>query len=325
MEYLPLGRSGLRVSRLCFGSLTVGPLQAALDVDQGAEVIAYALSRGVNFIDTAQYYQNYPYLRRALEMHRGEDPVICTKTYAWNRQLAKEAFEEARFALNRDVIDLFMLHEQESIHTLRGHAEALDFLFEMKHKGYIRAVGVSTHHIAAVEGVCDLSTTRELDVIFPIYNMRGLGIADGSVEEMTAAMRRAKSLNLGIFAMKALGGGNLHASAAQALNFVLDARDNNGFPLCDSIAIGMQSIDEVDANLEFFEQRSFSPSARETLARKKRSLHIEEYCEGCGRCVERCGQSALQIEDGHAVCRRDLCVLCGYCAGVCPLFAIKVL
>ena len=125
--------------------------------------------------------------------------------------------------------------------------------------------------------------------------------------------------------MKALGGGNLHASAEEALNFVLDARDEEGYPLCDSVAVGMQSIDEVDANLEFFEKRSFSPSAKNKLAQKKRSLHIEEYCEGCGKCVERCGQSALRIENGHSVCDREKCVLCGYCAGVCPLFAIKVL
>lgn len=325
MEYRRLGRSNLTVSRLCFGSLTVGPLQAALETDRGAEVLAYGLSRGINFIDTAQYYQNYEILRRALRKSGKFDTILCTKTYAYNRPLAEQAFEEARRALDRDVIDLFMLHEQESIHTLRGHAEALDFLIEMKHRGYIRALGVSTHHVAAVEGVCDLCAIRELDVIFPIYNMRGLGIADGTIDDMNAALYRAKRLRLGIFAMKALGGGNLHASAAEALRFVLDARTPDGAPLCDSIAIGMQSEEEIDANIGFFETGAFSESARQALAQKHRVLHIEDYCEGCGSCVRRCGQHALTIRDGRCVCDASRCVLCGYCAAVCPLFAIKVL
>ena len=54
MTYKTLG--GIKnISKLCFGSLTVGPLQANLPVDIGAEVIAHAFDCGVNFIDTAQY------------------------------------------------------------------------------------------------------------------------------------------------------------------------------------------------------------------------------------------------------------------------------
>lgn len=324
MTYNQLGKTGIIVSRLCIGTLTVGPLQCALPVEDGARVIAHAFDRGVSFADTAQYYRNYEYIRRAMQISRRFDAVISTKTYAYNRRLAKEAFDEARRGLDRDYIDIFMLHEQESIHTLRGHMEALDFLFEMREKGLIRAVGASMHHIAAVEGVTELKRLHDFGVVHPIFNRAGLGICDGDIEGMTAAMRKAKVKGIGIFSMKPLGGGNLCKNAAEAFDFVLDSTDGEGNPLCDAVAVGMQSEDEVDANISYFDSRSFGDNS-DRLQKKKRRLHIEEYCEGCGSCVKRCGQGALKIRDGHAVCEDSKCVLCGYCSAVCPLFAIKVL
>lgn len=316
---------GLRVSKLCFGSLTVGPLQANLPLEQGASVIAYGLQKGINFIDTAQYYRNYAYLKRAIEISHKFDTVISTKTYAYTRQMAIDAVEEARTQLNRDVIDIFMLHEQESIHTLKGHMEALEYLFECREKGIVRAVGASTHHIALLNGMCTLSEEKNLkfDVVHPIYNLKGLGIADGTVLDMQQAMTRVKEKEIAVFTMKALGGGHLHTQAADALNFVLDTA------CVDAVAIGMQSIEEVDANIHFFEQREFSKENQKRLDQKKRTLFIEEDCIGCGKCVTRCGQNALKLisdsEGTHCVCDTKKCVLCGYCSGVCDLFAIKVL
>ncbi len=316
MEYVSLTPT-LSVSRLCFGSLTVGPLQANLPVGRGAEVIAYAFSRGVNFIDTAQLYENYDYIKRALELAGHPDVIISSKTYAYTRELAQSAVEEARRATGRDVIDIFMLHEQESEHTLRGHAEALEYLFECRERGIIRAVGISTHHVAAIRGVLKLGLP--LDVVHPIYNMRSVGIADGDVNDMRAAMEDAKAAGIGIFAMKPLGGGHLIADAKAALDFVLDT------PCVDAVAVGMQSEDEVDANIAYFESRRFPEKAAAALAKKRRRLIIEDYCLGCGKCSERCRQGALSTADGVTVCDNDKCVLCGYCVPVCPVFAIKVI
>ncbi|MBR4293016.1 MAG: aldo/keto reductase [Clostridia bacterium] len=324
MEYVALGRDGIKVSRLCIGSLTVGPLQANLELEKGAGVLAYAFERGINFTDTAQYYRNYAYIKRAMQISGKYDTVISTKTYAYDRKGAKEAFEQARRELDRDYIDIFMLHEQESIHTLRGHMEAAEFLFEMREKGYIRSVGVSMHHIAAVEGVCELSKIYPFSVIHPIFNKAGLGIADGDISKMTEAIKKAKSTGIGIFSMKPLGGGNLIKSASEALDFVLDAKYDDLSPLCDSVAVGMQLEKEVDANISYFENRTFG-NVSDELKKKHRRLHIEEYCEGCGNCVKRCKQGALTVSDGKAVLCDSKCILCGYCSAVCPLFAIKVL
>ena len=65
-----LGRTGLAVSCVGIGVLPMGPGQLDLPLDEGASVICDALRRGINFIDTAQYYRTYPYIRRALGVMR---------------------------------------------------------------------------------------------------------------------------------------------------------------------------------------------------------------------------------------------------------------
>ncbi len=341
------------VTRLALGSLTVSPLQAALPVEEAAEVLAYAFDRGINFVDTAQYYTNYEILRRAFA--RCKDPgsvVLSTKTYAYSREGAAEAVEEARQKTGRDVIDLFMLHEQESIHTLHGHMDALLYLLEMRERGIVRAVGVSTHHVACVEGVLELAEREgiRLDVIHPLYNMAGIGIADGGEREMAAVLSQAHEAGIGVFAMKALAGGHLCQRAEESLSFVLEK------PYIDAVAVGMQTKAEVDANIAFFTTGAFSPASLAALREKKRILHIEEYCEGCGACARRCPQGAIAVKevpmDGtggnpydfsaeflaeevgrtaseektvrRAVVDAEKCVLCAYCTAVCPVFALKV-
>lgn len=309
-----LGRTGIAVSRMCFGALTVGPLQANLPLEQGAAVLAHALERGVNFFDTAQLYETYPYIRRAMELTGHRDAVICSKTYAWSRELAAEAVEQARQELDRDVIDIFMLHEQESALTLRGHRDALEYLLECRQRGILRAVGASMHHVAAVEGAIEFG----LDVIHPLLNRDGLGIVDGSRDDMESAVRRAHDAGIGVYLMKALGGGNLFRQAEECLTYAL------GLDCVDSVAIGMQSREEVDANLNFWETGRFSPQQQLVLAQKTRRLHIDSWCEGCGSCVKVCGQGALSLREGRAVCNHSRCVLCGYCSAACPAWAIKV-
>jgi aryl-alcohol dehydrogenase-like predicted oxidoreductase len=73
MEKRKLGKTEIEVSRLCFGGLTVGPLQANLPLMQGADVIREAFERGVNFIDTAELYETYPYIKEALKSFKRGD------------------------------------------------------------------------------------------------------------------------------------------------------------------------------------------------------------------------------------------------------------
>lgn len=339
-----------RVSRIATGSLTVSPMQAALPHDEAAHVLAYAFDCGINFIDTAQYYENYDIIRDALAQCKSPDRVvISTKTYAYSRRLAEEAVENARRSLGRDVIDVFMLHEQESYNTMRGHMEAYEYLLECRERGIVRAVGASTHHVSLVRGLVRLiDEGLPVDVCHPLYNKAGIGIADGNETDMASALAELHSRGVGIFGMKSLGGGHLSGSAEDAISFVLSK------PFIDSVAVGMQSIEEIDANVRLLTEGAFSADDRARLSHKRRELHVEDYCEGCGACIRRCGEGALSLaevkDDEHsafdfsaefaregglahptekavryrAVPDDAKCVRCGYCTKVCPVFALKI-
>jgi len=220
-----------------------------------------------------------------------------------------------------------MLHEQESIHTLRGHIEALEYLFEQKNEGRVKAVGISTHCADGVLGAVEFNSdpayknkNYKLDVIHPMYNMSGLGII-GTLDQMKTALLEAKKSGFFIFSMKALGGGNLYSKAEEALNFVLNA------PFIDSVAVGMKSVLEVGANVNFFETGKFPDEYYRLYGGTKKRLHIDGWCAGCGNCVNICPAKALGIsrDTNQTVCDYNKCVLCGYCSSVCRDFAIKII
>ena len=311
---VPLGKSGLSVSRLAFGTLTISPMQKNMPPERGAELILYAAERGVNLFDTAQLYETYEPLRLALK--RRPDLLVSTKSYAWDREGAQAAFDDARRRLDLDVIPIFLMHEQEDILTLKGHREAFDFYLEQKAKGKILAVGFSTHRVAAVSYA---PRYPGCDIVHPLINRTGVGIADGSREEMEAACQAAHSAGIGIFAMKPLGGGHLLRNPQEAFDYL------RALPCIDSICCGMQSEDEIDVNLRLVSGELPDEAAAARIRREPRTLMIHDWCVGCGKCVERCGQHALRIEDGRCVCDQSKCVRCGYCAPVCPDFCIKVI
>lgn len=307
----PLGKGGPSVSRLCFGTLTLA--QQGLSVREGARLLRYAYDRGVRFLDTAQFYDNYPPIAEALR--HCPDYIVATKTYAHDAATAQKAFDEARRTLGREKIDLFLLHEQESIHTLRGHEEALSFLCRQKEAGYIGKTGVSTHFVGCVRSA---SLFPGVDVIMPLINLRGVGIPDGTAEQMEAACQEAYCRGVGLYGMKALGGGSLIPLREQAFAYVLSK------PWLSSVAVGMQSEDEIDANIALFSGQTPSPRVLSRLRAVKRRLLVDDWCEGCGACVARCGQNALSLVGGKAQVCPEKCALCGYCAAACPQFCIKI-
>ncbi|MGI6239320.1 MAG: aldo/keto reductase [Christensenellales bacterium] len=313
MRRVSLGRTGLEVSQLCFGTLTMAPMQQNLSPDEGARLLLYAYEQGVNFLDTADLYDTYPHIRRALIA--APDYIVSTKAYCYDAPTARAALERAFRGLGRDYVDLFMLHEQESRHTLRGHAEALTYLADQKRRGHIGAVGISTHFAECVK---DALRFPEIDVIHPLINIEGIGIQGGSREDMETNIKIAHDGGRGILAMKALGGGHLIASSHDALKYIADA------PWADAAAIGMQSKAEIDANVALF---SGAPEARallHALKDKQRRILVHDWCEGCGRCKDACGMDAISLSQGKARIDPESCVFCGYCARACPQVCIKV-
>jgi aryl-alcohol dehydrogenase-like predicted oxidoreductase len=315
MKYARLGKTPFTVSKICFGALPMGPLQSSLSITKGKEVIRTALELGVNFIDTAQTYGTYPYIKAAFKgWHR--DVIVATKSYAFSREVMAKSLEDARKGLDRDKIDIFALHEQESWLTIKGHWQAVEYLLEAKAKGIVGAVGISTHAVDAVRAATGI---KEIEVIHPLLNMQGLGILDGTLKEMLDAVRLAALKGKGIYGMKAIGGGNLAGNVKEALAWAFN------LDMVHSFAVGMKSEAEVRVNVAWLlGQEPSMEDLKEVLYRKK-VLHIEEWCLGCGKCTKLCPQQALSIVNTRAVVEEKKCLLCGYCARACRDFCIKVI
>ncbi|WP_422449423.1 aldo/keto reductase, partial [Thermoanaerobacterium sp. DL9XJH110] len=81
------------------------------------------------------------------------DYTISTKTYAYTEEMAENSLHKAMKEIGTDYIDIFLLHEQESIHTIRGHYPAIEYLLKAKEAGKIRALGISTHKIAGAKAL----------------------------------------------------------------------------------------------------------------------------------------------------------------------------
>lgn len=304
----------MTVSKLCFGSLTLAPLQGNLSIEEGGKLIAYGMERGINFLDTATLYQNYGAIGKAMEYSK-EELIIATKSYDYDKIGAQKNLHKALKELNRDYIDIYLLHEQESIHTIRGHWEAIEYLIKEKEKGTIRALGISTHRVEGVYGACEIS---ELEVIHPIINVKGLGIEDGNREDMEKAISYAKSKGKGIYAMKIFGGGNLSKDTEECFEYALNLKD------LDSMAIGMITRDEIDYNINKVLGLKIDESLSNKVKNRNKKLLVEFWCTGCGTCVEKCHQNAMEIIHGKAEVDSEKCLVCGYCGAYCPQFCIKV-
>lgn len=323
-DRIQLGKTGIWVSPVGCGVLPMGPGQLALPVDEGAELICYALSKGINFIDTAQYYRTYPYIRRALEMLEGRSveacsafsrPVISSKTLASDYDGAYAAIREECAALGVPYIDIFLLHEVRSGQFAMRQG-AWRALMAAKAEGLVRAIGVSTHHVDVVE---ELTGVPACDVIFPLINYAGMGIRRGrsaaSCADMAAAIAAARGAGKGIYAMKALGGGNLAAHYRKALDYVF------GLDSIDSVMLGFgcrRDIDDVVSYLDGSMPDDYSPDVS-----AKRVRVNQEDCEGCGTCLAVCHSAAIAYnKNGLAEIDRSKCITCGYCAQACPVRAI---
>jgi uncharacterized protein len=319
MKEVQLGWQGPKVSEVCFGSLAISPLQGRVTFEEGVKVLRYALENGVNWIDTAEIYDNYDQIAQAIQ---GKPEIqIVSKSYSVTACEMAESIEKARKGLNREVIDFFLLHEQESALTLKGHQGAWEELVKAKEKGIVRYIGISTH---AVAGVRAGALQPGIDVIHPIVNREGLGIIDGTLTEMLEGIRFAAELGLGVYAMKVFGGGHLAKDPMAAIDFIRST------PGIQAMALGMSSLAEIEFNLKYLAGEEIPESLHHSVAYREKKLYVADWCEGCGRCSETCPQGALSMvdleEDGliQAKVEADRCILCGYCGRACPHFCLKI-
>lgn len=172
MDYLPLGNTGLYVSRLCMGAMTFAETgQKGVDwiattgQDFADQMVGMALDAGINFFDTANMYSkgaSERILGKALEGKRN-DCVIATKLYfpmganpnsvGTSRISVMKEVEDSLTRLNTDYIDLYQVHGWDQTTPIEETMRALD---DCVRQGKVRYIGLSNFaawQIAVADGV----------------------------------------------------------------------------------------------------------------------------------------------------------------------------
>lgn len=153
MHYRPLGRTGVRVSPLCLGTMMFGPWGNADETDS-IRVIHRALDAGINFIDTADVYsagESERIVGKALKGRR-DDVVLATKFFmpmgeepnhrGGSRRWIMREVEDSLRRLETDHLDLYQVHRPSQDTDVE---ETLSALTDLVHQGKVRYIGSSSY------------------------------------------------------------------------------------------------------------------------------------------------------------------------------------
>jgi len=179
MNYRNLGRSGLKVSPLCLGTMMFG---GPTDEATAHRIIDAAADKGVNFIDTANVYEkgrSEEVVGRGIKAQRSWW-ILATKLAnpttpgpndrGLSRRHAFEAVEDSLRRLGTDVIDILYLHKEDHTTPL---AETVRAMADLVRAGKIRYFGVSNYRAWRVAEICRLCDEMDIDrpvVSQPYYN-----------------------------------------------------------------------------------------------------------------------------------------------------------
>ena len=159
MEYVNLGKTDIKVAKICLGCMGFGDPQAGmhswtLSYEESKKIIKHALDQGINFFDTAMGYQggtSEEYLGRAIkEFSKREDVVIATKFMPRSqvqidqgvsaREHIETCLNNSLKRLQMDYVDLYILHRWDNVTPIEETMEILNDLVKSKK---VRAIGVS--------------------------------------------------------------------------------------------------------------------------------------------------------------------------------------
>ena len=179
MDYRALGRSGLKVSPLCLGTMMFG---GPADEATSRRIIDSAREAGINFIDTADVYNeghSEEVTGRAIAAHR-HDWVLATKVAnvmgkgpmngGLSRRWVLRACEDSLRRLGTETIDIYYLHKEDHTTPLE---ETVHAIADLVRQGKIRHFGVSNYRAWRLAEICRLCDELGIDrpvVSQPYYN-----------------------------------------------------------------------------------------------------------------------------------------------------------
>ncbi|MBE6768722.1 MAG: aldo/keto reductase [Ruminococcaceae bacterium] len=317
MQYVTLGKTGLKIARLGFGGIPIQRIDAA----GTRELVLKMREMGVNFIDTARGYTvSEEYLGYALEGVR-EDFVLATKSMSRDKAGMARDIETSLRNLKTDYIDLYQVHNAsvEQLKTVAAAGGALEALKEAKAAGKIGHIGVTAHAVEAFAYALTLDWVET--VMFP-YN-----IVESQGEDLIA---RCREKNIGFIDMKPLAGGAIE-DATLAIRYIL-AND------AVSVVIpGMATAEELAQNVAAAENTAPLTADEQAAIVRVRETLGSEFCRRCGYCAPctvGIGIPGVFLFEGYLsryglenwareryatmAVKASACVECGVCETRCP-------
>lgn len=188
MQYTSLGRTGLKVSRLCLGTMNFG---ASADETTSFAILDRAFDGGINFLDTSNIYSNWVdghvggesehVLGKWMKTQNRRDVIIATKVRGrmWNgangeglsRHHIIHAVEDSLKRLQTDYIDLYQTHWYDESTPLEETLSAMDSLVQ---SGKVRYIGASNHPawmLMKSYWVSDVHNLVRYDSLQPHYSL----------------------------------------------------------------------------------------------------------------------------------------------------------
>ncbi len=265
MEYVTLGKTGLRVSKMGLGGI---PVQR-IDEEGTKKLVCQMSEQGVNYIDTARGYTvSEEYLGYALEGIRNKF-VIATKSMARTKEAMAADIHKSLKNLRTDYIDLYQVHNpsMEQLDQVLGEDGALEALQEAKAAGKIGHIGLTAHSTEVFERALELDWVET--IMFP-YN-----IVENQGEKLIA---ECKKKNIGFIDMKPLAGGAIE-NGTLALRYIC------ANPNVTIVIPGMAEEKELDENIKAcLDHSPLSEKEHEEIEAVKEQLGTN-FCRRCNYCA----------------------------------------
>jgi aryl-alcohol dehydrogenase-like predicted oxidoreductase len=247
-----LGRSGLKVTRLAFGTGSHnGEIQYALGQEQFTRLVHYAYDRGIRFFETAEAYMTPAMLGEALKGYPRDSYQLMTKVTTDEGVDPHVRFDEMRRISKTDYFDVMLLHFQHTSNWVSETARWQDGIQEAQEKGTIRKRGASVHGLPALRQV---PGNKWLEIAMIRMNHNGASMdaenyatgGPGDVPEVVKHVQQVKKEGMGVISMKLVGNGTFtkHEDRAAAMKF---AFRNAGV---DAVTVGFKSPQEVDEAID---------------------------------------------------------------------------
>ena len=188
MEYVNLGKTGLKVSRLCLGMMTYGTSKWrdwVLDDEQSRPFVQRALEAGINFFDTADVYSNgasEEVTGRALrDFARRDEVVLATKVFnamgsqpnqrGLSRKHIMEAIDNSLRRLGTDYVDLYQIHRYDRETPIEETMEALHDVVKAGKARYIGASSMYAWQFVRAQYIADRHGWSRFVSMQPHYNL----------------------------------------------------------------------------------------------------------------------------------------------------------